>query len=334
MRTFGKERGAAWLTFCVLVNYTSCSEHEPPLPLYPEDPKPVPPIIEHINGYFAPDKTEYMAFEPIWVTFVVTNGGDEPFGIPDGGAYRSLGRDENFYVYIMGPKGLGVPLYRGNMGGLIGGPTMVPPHGRHERRMLLTAWADLHVPGTYTVTMRRELFAKPREVIEFLPSRSKRLLMPPHLRLSEDDVRRALVRDTMKHAKDQNLSQEEILQDIDWMMRMPMIESTFQIDILPFNAEAFTKIIETLPLDSPSSYILGLQLGLPRDQISRLNVERALRDGAVPRSRPDDEGFRIWLTETREIYLLLEIPQPWPVPQWLTDRWEWLFDKEEAYKAR
>jgi hypothetical protein len=316
-----RRRLLAWL--CLLA---ACAAKEPPEPLVLAADEVGP-----ISGYFAPERTTYSAFEPIHVTFRVTNDSDDMFAFAIGGASRfAEGRDENVYVHIIGPDGKDLPLHLGNRGGLVG-QVRLPPEGRHERELLLNSWVDLYEPGTYTVTMRHVLYSSDGVLPAF--EAMVRSSFPPRLNPSKAAMRAVLIHHAQQRQRDKDA--EEIAREVDLILDMPMIESRFEIEILPFDRQVLIDRVETLPIQSSgivvqegSSDALGilcLQLGLTQEQFSRENALALLHNGAVPRPRPDD--FRIWLNQEIANCLRWGVPEPWPLPKWLMDQHRHVMEK-------
>ena len=298
--------------------------------IYPESPLPLPDAADHISGGFFPSTHSYMAFEPIDISFVVENASNTAFNFPDGGASRSsFGADHNFFVHITGPDGYDVPQFLFHKGGLIGGGCTVPAGGRHERTLLLNSWADLIEPGVYTVTMRRELYGMPSGMApsHHAPVTTWRLRAPPGLEVAESRLRRLMVQALVtkqETAPPGQLTREEVVEWVDWMLRMPMIESTFEIEILPFEPEGFVEIVAAqLPeeygpilADGCSSMaiaVICIQLGLETEERSQARALEVLRQGHTPSSRVDIENLIFWVDRKVRSYEAFRVPKPYPI---------------------
>jgi len=291
--------------------------------LYPENPKPIPEAATHIKGAFVPSKKSYMAFEPIDTSFVVENASDSEFTFPEGGADRgALGANHNFFVHITGPDGYAVPLFLFNRGGLVG-QRPVPAAGRHEETLLLNAWADLIEPGTYTVTMRRELYGSPSGMdASSFPARSWRLRVPPGVTVRDSRLRRLMIQ-SLRHSN-QNYSIEEAAEWVDWMLRMPMIESTFEIEILPFEPESFLEMVAARPREeygavladggcSNAIAVIFVQLGLTDETLSKTLVLEELQAGRIPGPREDQGERGHWVRESLQAYKAFGASRPYPI---------------------
>jgi len=298
--------------------------------LYPENPRPIPEAARHITGAFVPSKRSYMAFEPIDISFIVENASDSEYAFPVGGAQRmTLGANHNFFVHITDVDGYDMPLFLYHRGGLVG-QRKVPAAGRHEETMLLNAWVDLIEPGAYTVTMRRELYGTPitgnaSGVTMDLPATSWRLRVPPGLEVDDSRLRRLMVQ-SVRHSN-QTYSIEEAVERVDWMLRMPMIESTFEIEILPFEPESFLEIVAARPREefgavladggcSNAIAVIAVQLDLlrePSETLSKALVLDALQAGRVPGPRPDHGETGHWVRESIKAYETLNAPHPYPI---------------------
>lgn len=275
----------------------------------PETLPPIPPGADGISGYFTPSKICYLVGEPIEITFRMENHGTEAFTFKKGGAYRfAEGRDDNFHVQIIGPEGYDHLIYWGGHGGFMDQHT-IEAGDVYESTLLLNAWADLLEAGRYTINLRRPIDGDIEASLATLRVSPHKALRPSRLPQNESRLKGLYVEDILEHCGE--CSREEAFTRAEWHMRMPMIESTFEIEVLPFDAEKLVEIVEALPLgkagivledgdcSSPIG-ILSLQLGLSPSKAKTLE---ALRLGVHPRPRErqnkDDHWSWVALTKFR-----------------------------------
>ena len=116
-----------------------------------------------VEAGFAPDKTEIIMGEPLFITFFVKNVGDKPFHLETGGDYRG-GRAARFKISAVDADGNKVkdPFTGMNRGGIVGYPKVDPGECYAERRSL-PKWCEFERPGTYMVTCKRTLNLKSAE---------------------------------------------------------------------------------------------------------------------------------------------------------------------------
>lgn len=151
--------------------------------------------------------------------------------------------------------------------------------------------------------------------------------MPPRTPFSRPEIFHTLVRDACaRHGLEES---DEVVRAVDWIMRMPMIESTFVIDILPFDRRLLVNTLREIPLEihgisvqgghSTAIGVVCIQLGLPQAEFSRERAIECLERGIVPQRRAGD--FQPWLHRQTVAYELWNVPKPWPLPPRLVDEY-------------
>ncbi|MBI1317761.1 MAG: hypothetical protein GC168_02285 [Candidatus Hydrogenedens sp.] len=299
---------------------------EPELP-----PLPLPPGAEQIKGYFAPQRTKIRAFEPIWVDFVVENPSEHAFEFPEGDATRFAGgRDENFWVHVSGPDGFDWPVF--NYSSHAGISSLVTPYiyvsagGRFVQRLLLNAWTDFDTPGRYTVTMRRELYSVLDGILPI--DRTARSEVPLGTPEQARKVREQVECVLLSVGR---LNPPVARQRVDWMLRMPMIESTFEIEILPYESDRLVQTLNDLrrcltysnekamshtPCAEVMTYLAILRMNFSPWVDGENMVDamvRCISEGVAPHSRiTDKQRAEIFYRAVLD-FGYWGVPEPWPL---------------------
>jgi hypothetical protein len=113
-----------------------------------------------------PEKPRILLGEPTWVSFRVKNLSRDRLQILVGGDYENeLGRPASFQVRVRRSDGRWVdqPKAGFSTGGLIG-PQQLPAGETYVFRLFLPHWATFEIPGTYTISCRRNLQVMPAEI--------------------------------------------------------------------------------------------------------------------------------------------------------------------------
>ena len=139
------------------------------LPQKPAAEAPKPPAARHevagvkLHVTALPDNPEIMLGEPTFVSFKVANQSDRNRRFLVGGDYQNrLGRPDSFKVEVVGADGKKVPQPDAgwNEGGK-GWVVNLPAKGDYAFQLFLPDWATFEKPGTYTITIGRELALAP-----------------------------------------------------------------------------------------------------------------------------------------------------------------------------
>ncbi|MDP6380959.1 MAG: hypothetical protein QF662_06405, partial [Phycisphaerae bacterium] len=123
-----------------------------------------------------PVAVKYCIGEPIYITFAVTNEGDEPLGLRVGSRARREGRHNEFWFEAAGVNDVVEDLpYRGGVS-MAHEPEQNPilKHGEtHERKLLLNKWLLFNKPGKYTITCSRTMVVgENKEQLYLWPARA------------------------------------------------------------------------------------------------------------------------------------------------------------------
>ncbi len=123
---------------------------------------------EYIEVRYVTDKENYFIGEPITVSFIVTNNGQDDFLFETGGDYRGATRHLRFYFTAtneLGQKAIDPKPNQSCFGGL-GGRIDLKPGEEHKIELPLLAYLSFPVPGTYMVKGYQALgFGEPANVL-------------------------------------------------------------------------------------------------------------------------------------------------------------------------
>ncbi|MHB8519133.1 MAG: hypothetical protein ACYDH9_00115 [Limisphaerales bacterium] len=233
-----------------------------------------------VTGFFAPLTRQGTIYEPIFVEFAVTNSGQQEFRFDIGGDYRNAKwRHLRFNFRVVGPGGQALPdPSPRDIGGGMGGPAMIKAGDTYREMIFLNPWADFTTPGKYTVTCQRIMsgLLKQRYGSDQHPDgallRYDAVFANGFLRainLAQPGVREELLKRLRPAGPKDPLSDQELEQVVDDFLHFPQITSTFEIEVLPFDASRLRQMLQPLTLPKGTAeysawYLefLGEQLGV------------------------------------------------------------------------
>lgn len=111
-----------------------------------------------IAAGFEPDDASIVLGQPTFLTFTVTNRGNQPYSFVIGGDNRGSIRHNNFHITAVDEEGQAVkdPYSYDNFGGIAREITL-EPGDTHTERLFLNHWLAFEQPGKYRVTCQRTL---------------------------------------------------------------------------------------------------------------------------------------------------------------------------------
>lgn len=148
-----------WPTVGLLVH----TAHGEPNPVREQVRTQAQTLANPFRVSLTPEKKQFLAGEPIYLDFRISNSTEQEWSITEGGDYRNqYNRPESFTLTATVADGQAIAELPNdfNMGGMVAAHS-IPAHGQYTFKLFLPSWLPLTKPGKYTITATRTLSAAP-----------------------------------------------------------------------------------------------------------------------------------------------------------------------------